>query len=129
MAKKIFISYRKPECQIVVRSDDHEELGNGRMRVIKGKRATFLKNAQGVGEFRTDDAEIIDFLKAHEWINAGIIEGPFDEVPAKALAKKGLAKVKAGAADTVTAEPLPDAPPEQQKAPVAAKIPGRKAKS
>ncbi len=74
MAKKLtlFVCERFPSLKIVLNPNHTKEVA-GRPVNVAGQYAQFEKNRSGVGEFRTGDQEIIDFLKTRPMFHSGII--------------------------------------------------------
>jgi len=87
----LFVCERYPSLKIILNPTHTKEVA-GRPVNVPGRYAQFQRNASGVGEFRTADKEIVDFLKTRPMFKSGIFY-----VAEKAPARENPSKVRQGA--------------------------------
>lgn len=126
--QSLFVSYRFWEPQFVIRSGESKQVvekGETHTIVTRPKRVTFRKmpyNGSYRGELFTEDAEVIDFLRNHEYFKNGLIEEVV-AVPSQAE-RIPPDMVSQGAVDSGKREPTVDtvAPADVPKSPSKAKV-------
>lgn len=123
----IFLCEKKPNAQLVIASAYSKEVG-GRMIPVAGQSVLFVPNEFGVGEVRTSDPKIIEFLRGHQWYESRVIYESKSSEPAVQdphLAHKE--KVKQGAKSTAAAPQAdPPAPADKPAPKRGGRVPPRK---
>lgn len=127
----IFLSAAKPHAVLVVKSAHHVELPSGQIKSHRGSRVAFVPNAEGVGEFRTSDPELIEFLREHQWYQSGYIFEAGSTVKPKLDGRGRKVSVKQGPAGSGEQVPEPETPaPQEEELPArAARVPLRRAQA